>query len=440
MYDVSQEEFIKRRERVLKALGPDGVAVIFGEPERTRSNDTEFKYRPGSDILYLSGFREPGTVLVFAPGHEAGDFVMFVRGRNPDAETWTGRRVGVDGVKARFGADEAHDIDTLWEKLPDYVRGRKALYWAMGEDPTTDTNILKMCKTLRATRRKAPESPTSFGDVRDIVHEMRLFKSPVELDLMRRAAAITSEAHTIGMRHTRPGIFEYEVETAIENHFRQHGCEGPAYTSIVGGGDNATILHYTENRSELKAGDVLLIDAGCEHHYYAADITRSFPVSGKFSPVQRDVYTAVLEAEVAAIALVRKGVRYDTLQEETVKRLTQAMVDLGALKGSVDELIENESYRKYYPHNVGHWLGIDVHDVGNYFGEDKNYRKLEAGMVLTIEPGLYFPAHDMELPEALRGIGIRIEDDVLVTDAEPEVLTAACPKNIDEVEDLVGQQ
>lgn len=438
MKNLHPEEYQTRRQHLLDAIGPDGVAVIFGEPERTRSNDTEFRYRPGSDIAYLSGFQEPETVLVFAPEHENGEFVMFVRERNPELETWTGRRVGVDGVRAHYGAHASHPIERLWEELPNYVRGRKTLYWAMGQDPAFDQAILKMNSQLRATRRKAPEAPSQFGDIRDIVHEMRLFKSAAEIEIMRHSAEIASQAHVLAMRHTRPGVFEYEIEAVIEHHFRVSGAMAPAYNSIVGGGDNATILHYTENRDALNASDILLIDAGCEYNFYASDITRSFPVSGKFTGAQRDVYSAVLESQIASIQEVQAGLRYNELQEKAVRRLTQAMIDLGALSGSVDELIENESYRRYYPHNVGHWLGIDVHDVGNYFGVDKAYRPLEPGMVVTIEPGLYFPAHDTDLPPALRGIGVRIEDDVLVTLSGPDVLTASCPKSIAEIEERVG--
>lgn len=438
MYNLPKEEFAARRKRVLERIGPDGVAVIFGEPERIRSNDTDFKYRAGSDVLYLSGFVEPGCVLVLAPGHTDGDFIMFVRGRNPEAETWTGRRQGTEGAVANFGADHAHDVETLWSELPNYLRARKTLYWSIAEDPEFDRSILKVIKELRATRRKAPEAPLEFADIRDIVHEMRLFKTPAELELMRHAAKITSEAHVLAMRTAKPGMMEYELQAVIEGHFLKNGAEGVAYNSIVGAGDNATILHYTENRDQMKASDVVLIDAGCEYHFYAADITRSFPVSGRFEGAAKDVYEAVLEAQIEGVASVRKGLAYDELQTKTVRRLTQAMIDLGALKGSLDQHIEEESFRAYYPHNVGHWLGIDVHDVGSYFGVDRAYRALEPGMVLTIEPGLYFPAHDTTIPEALRGIGVRIEDDVLVTEGDPEVLTAECPKSVADIETLMN--
>jgi len=439
MYDVEEQEFKDRRRDLMKRMGPGGVAVLFGEPERTRSNDTEYPYRPSSDILYLTGFREPGCVLVIAPGHPEGEFVLFVRPRDPEAETWTGRRFGVDGAKSEFGADAAFDIATLDTELPKLLANRDTLFWPLGLDHEFDRKMFTFYTNLRFVRRKAAECPERIGDVRDFMHEMRLFKTPEELKLMRRAAEITSEAHALAMRRTKPGIFEFELQAVIESYFRHHGGEFPAYTSIVGGGDNATILHYTENRSSLTSGDLVLIDAGCEYHFYAADITRTWPVSGKFEGAGRDAYQAVLEVQEASIADVVVGRPYNELQERCVRRLSQVLIDLNVFKGSVDEIVEKESYKRYYPHNVGHWLGIDVHDVGSYFDQSKAWRKLEPGMVLTIEPGLYFPAHDEAVPPELRGVGIRIEDDIVVTATGGENLTAACPKSIEAIENIIGQ-
>lgn len=439
MYEVEARAFAQRRRELMERLGPNGVAVIFGEPERTRSNDTDFPYRPASDILYLTGFREPGCVLVLAPGHPDGEFVMFVRPRDLEAETWNGRRFGIDGVKSEFGADVAFDIHTLDTELPKFLSQRETVFWPLGVDSDFDGKMFRHYTALRSVRRRAPENPTRLADVRDLVHEMRLFKHPEEIDLMRRAGRITSEAHVAAMRATRPGLFEYEIQAVIESYFRRHGGDFPAYTSIVGTGDNATILHYTENRSAMKDGEVVLIDAGCEYHFYAADITRTWPVSGKFTGAQRDAYQAVLDAQMAAIADIAPGLPYNELQERCVRRLVQSLRDLKVLDMSVDEAIETEAYKRYYPHSVGHWLGIDVHDVGNYFAPDRHWRRLEPGMVLTIEPGLYFPAHDERVPVALRGVGIRIEDDILVTAQGHENLTHACPKTVSEIEAIVGQ-
>lgn len=439
MYEVEAREFAQRRQELMERIGPNGVAVIFGEPERTRSNDTDFPYRPASDILYLTGFREPGCVLVLAPNHPSGEYVMFVRPRDPEAETWTGRRFGIDGVKDEFGADAAFDVHALDVELPRYLAHRDVMYWPLSVDSEFDRKMLKHYAALKSVRRRAPENPTRIGDVRDLVHDMRLFKRAEELDLMRHAAKVTCEAHVAAMRHTRPGLYEYELQAVIESYFRRHGGDFPAYTSIVGTGDNATILHYTENRSAMTDGELVLIDAGCEYHFYAADITRTWPVGGKFTGAQRDAYQAVLDIEKAAIADVAPGLPFNELQERCARRISQALIDLGVLQGSADEVFATEAYKRYYPHSVSHWLGIDVHDVGDYFEVDHTWRKLKPGMVLTIEPGLYFPAHDAAVPPELRGVGIRIEDDILVTAEGRENLTAACPKEISELEAIVGQ-
>jgi Xaa-Pro aminopeptidase len=438
MYSVRPEEFAARRSRLMEKMGPASVLVLTASPTRKRSRDTSYAYRPSSDILYLSGFREPETVLVLAPGHDHGEFVLFVPPRDPTMEQWEGRRAGPAGAKEHYGADAAYTVEEIDEKLPGYLEGRERLYYTLGEDEGFDRRITSWLNKLRHRRNAPPAAPASLVDARDLVHEMRLFKTDVEMELMRTAARLSSEAHVLAMKHCRPGMFEYELQAVIEWHFRRNGGEYPAYTSIVGGGDNATILHYTDNRDRLREGDVVLIDAGCEYGFYAGDITRSFPVSGKFTPAQKDVYQAVLEAEISAIEDVAPGLAYNELQERTVRRLTTSMIDLGLLKGSVDELLEQKAYKKYYPHNIGHWLGLDVHDVGTYHDPQGAYRRLEPGMVLTIEPGIYIPADDQDAPEALRGIGIRIEDDILVTSKGHENLTQTCPKTVDAIEALVG--
>lgn len=438
MYSFPPETFAARRRELMDRIGEDGVAILVANPERTRSNDTNFPYRPSSDILYLSGFREPQTVLVVAPGHPDGEFTMFVRDRDPEKEQWEGRRAGTDGAVDQYGADQAFTVAELDETLPELLEERKHLYYTLGRHPKFDQRLTKWLNKLRHRRNKPSGAPGALIDIRDILHEMRLRKSPEEIELMRRAADISAQAHVLAMKHCRPGVHEYELQAIIEYHFRKHGAEFPAYTSIVGAGDNATILHYIENRDVIDADDIVLIDAGAEFGFYAADITRSFPASGTFSAPQRRLYDAVLATEQAVIDHIRPGVPYDELQELAARRLTEVMVEFGLLDGAVDELIDDKAYKKYYPHNIGHWLGIDVHDVGPYHDTEGSWRPLEPNMVLTIEPGLYIPADDEDAPPEFRGIGIRIEDDILVTDDGHENLTAACPKAADEIEALVG--
>lgn len=422
----------------MNEMGEDAVAVFVANPERQRSSDTSYPYRASSDIVYLSGFEEPETVIVLAPGHDDGEFVMFVRERDKERELWDGRRYGPEGAISTYGADAAYVIEELDERLPGLLNGRDTLYYTLGNDEGFDRRVTGWIHKLRFRRNEPPGAPRSIVDARDLVHEARVRKSPDELEIMRRAAQVTAEAHTLAMKHCRPGKYEYQLQAVIEGHFRAHGGCAPAYESIVGGGDNATILHYTENDAVLGENDIVLIDAGCELDYYAADITRSFPVSGKFTPEQRDLYQVVLEAQIAAIDDVQPGVRYNELKERTALRLTQGLVDLGILEGDADALVEDEAFKDFYPHGVGHFLGMDVHDVGSYYAPDGAWRRLEPGMVVTVEPGLYIPAGDERAPKGMRGVGIRIEDDIHCTADGPENLTATCPKQVDEIEAVIG--
>ncbi|MGM0554782.1 MAG: aminopeptidase P N-terminal domain-containing protein, partial [Myxococcota bacterium] len=429
-----------RRREFLSRIGDQGVAIFVANSHQSRSADTQYQYRPSSDVLYLSGFREPEAVLVLAPDHEEGEFVMFVRDRDEKAELWNGRRAGPDGAKDEYGADAAFALEELDEKLPDFLEHRDSLYYTFGNDDDFDQKVIGWLNGLRHRRGKPPAAPSAIVDARDIVNDMRVVKTAEEIERMRASVELTAEAHVLAMQNCKPGIKEYELQALIEYHFRRNGAEYPAYESIVGAGNNATVLHYTENRDTIEDGDVVLIDAGAELEFYAGDITRSFPANGEFTPAQRDVYQAVLDAEIAAIEDVEPGLPYNELQERTVRRLTQSMVDLGLLDGSVDELIEEEEYKKYYPHKIGHWLGIDVHDVGPYYDDAQQWRALAPGMILTIEPGIYIPEGDESAPEEMRGLGIRIEDDILVTNEGCENLSKSCPKTIDEVEALVGSE
>ena len=424
-----------RRARLGEILGTRAALVLFSPPERLRNGDVHHKFRQDSDILYLTGFEEPGTVVVLRPGHAQASFVMFVRPRNPSEETWTGRRAGVDGARQTYGATAAYPIEELDVRLPDVVAGVEELHYHIGRDPEVDERMVRLLATLRGRERRGPHAPVKIIDARLSVHEMRLFKSPAELGIQQRAADITAEAHVAAMRAARPGVHEYEIEALIDYTFRRNGGVGPGYPSIVGGGINATILHYVENNAPLTEGELLLVDAGCEVDGFTADVTRTFPVGGRFSEAQRRVYEAVLEAQLAAIAAARPGTTLEAIHADVVASLTRKMVELGLLTGDVPQLIESGAYKTYYMHRTSHWLGMDVHDVGFYSLEGAA-RTLEPGMVLTIEPGLYIAPDESKAPPEYRGIGVRIEDDLVVTAEGNRVLTAATPKSVAEMERL----
>lgn len=422
----------------MKAMG-QGVAVLPSAPLAHRTADQDFGYRQDSDFYYLTGFKEPESVLVLAPHHPEHRVILFVRPRDKEREIWDGRRAGTEGALTQYGADAAYTIDQLEEVLPRYLDDQSTLFFHIGRAPEWDERILGLVKSYRTKTRSGVTGPTTISDPAAILHEMRLFKSPEEADLMRRSAEIAAEAHVQAMRETRPGMMEYEIQAAIEYVFKRRGAMGPAYGSIVGGGDNGCILHYGENDARLRDGDLLLIDAGAEYELYASDITRTFPVNGRFSPAQREVYELVLESQLEAIRLCRPGVGFQDVHERAVEVLTAGLVRLGILKGEVSDLIQSEAYKAFYMHKTGHWLGLDVHDVGRYKVEGA-WRLLEPGMVTTVEPGLYI-AHGTEgVDPAYWGIGIRIEDDVLITETGCEVLTAGVPKEVDEIERLMAEQ
>ena len=422
----------------MKRMASDSVAIIPGSLEATRSNDTHYRYRQSSDFFYLTGFEEPEAIAVIAPGREQ-QYTLFVRPRDPEREIWDGRRAGVEGARASFGADEAFPIEEFTEKLGDILNGARNLYYRIGEgNAELDQKIISQLARMRSMGRRGISPPQTIIDTGTVLHEMRLIKTEDEIALMQRAADIAAEAHREAMREARAGMKEYEIEALIEYVFRRNGASAPAYSSIVGGGANATILHYINNDAELRDGDLLLIDAGAEYQGYASDITRTFPVSGRFTDAQRDVYNLVLEAQTACIGMTRPGVTIDELHDHSVKILTEGMVRLGLLKGEVDKLIEEEKYKQFYMHRLGHFLGMDVHDVGRYHVEGES-RRLEPGMVITIEPGLYISAETKDIPEKYLGIGVRIEDDVLVTEEGHRVLTDKAPKEVAEIENLMDQ-
>jgi Xaa-Pro aminopeptidase len=424
------EEFMRRMDQ-------KSVAIIPAAREATRSNDTQYRFRQDSDFYYLTGFEEPEAIAVIAPANEH-KYTLFVRPRDPEQEIWVGRRAGVEGAQSEFGADESFPIAEFEEKLQDILDGAEKLYYRLGVYTDLDGAIIKKIAQMRALNRKPIHPPRTIIDPATIVHEMRVLKSPEEIELMQRAADIAAEAHVEAMKAVRPGMKEYEVEALIEQIFRRSGAAGPSYTSIVGAGANATVLHYINNDGELRDGELLLVDAGAEYKGYASDITRTFPINGRYTKAQREIYDLVLETQVSCVEMVRPGVTHDEIKNHSVEMLTEGMIKLGLLKGEPAELIKEEKYKQFYMHGLGHLLGIDVHDVGIYY-YDKQSRALEPGVVMTVEPGIYVAPDTKDIPEQYLGIGVRIEDDVLCTANGPRVLTTKVPKQADEIEALMAK-
>ncbi len=426
--------FVDRRRRLAAAMG-QGVAVIATAPERTRNRDTHHPFRFDSYFYYLTGFTEPEAVLVLVAGAQPKS-ILFCREKDMDREIWDGYRHGPENARATFGFDEAHSIAKLDESLPKLLADQPALFADVGADGAWDARLIEWLNAVRAQVRTGVSAPGEIRDIRRILDDMRLTKDAHELDAMRRAAAISTAAHARAMRATRPDLYEYQIEAELLHEFRSRGSQSPAYPSIVAGGANACVLHYVENNARLRDGDLLLIDAGCEVDGYASDITRTWPVNGRFSGPQRDVYELVLAAQAAAIAAVKPGQHWEQPHEAALAVLVRGFVDLGLCKGTPEAVIESNDYRRFYMHRTGHWLGLDVHDAGDYKREGR-WRDLAPGMTLTVEPGCYIRPGE-GVPEALWNIGIRIEDDVLVTAGGCEVLTAAAPKSVADVEAIVG--
>ncbi len=417
----------------------NSIAVIPAAHEATRSYDTEFKFRQDSDFCYLTGFPEPDAVAVIDPSSKK-PFTLYVRPRDREMETWFGRREGVEGAVKNYGADKALPIEKFAADLPKLLDGHDRLYYRFAVDKVLDQQILSYLSGQRQRRLKTAYPPHTIVDPTVIIGDMRLHKSADEVKLMQKAATISAEAHILAMKKTKPGMNEFQVESLIEAYMRENGASGVAYNSIIGGGENATILHYVENNRPLNDGDLLLIDAGAEYQGYAADITRTFPVNGKYSKAQREVYDVVLDVQLQCIEATKVGNTVLKRQELSIELLTEGMKKLGLLKGKTKDLIKKKSYMKYYMHGVGHYLGLDVHDAGRYFTDQtaKNSRSFAPGMVLTVEPGLYIPPDDKTAPAKYRGIGIRIEDDVVVTEDGNFNLTAKVPKNPDEIEAIMA--
>jgi len=432
------EAYRARRERLAARMGKKSALLLHGGVLRTRSNDTEHRFRPDSNFHYLCGLREPGALLLFRPGCDP-EFTLFVRPRDLEAEIWSGRRVGPEGATERFGADAAWPIERAAQLLPKLLDGIDTLYTPLGgEDPGLMPLVHRAIDHLRRRDRYGGIAPEELRDARALLGEERLIKDEAALASMRRAVDITVGGHRAAIATTRPGLYEHQIEALLEFNFRRHGSSGPGYGSIVGSGDNATILHYVDNESLLRDGELLLLDAGAEWDYFTGDITRTFPINGRFSPAQRDLYAIVLAANEAGIADAQVGSNIDSIYHVCLRTLLQGLRDLKLVDGEVDALLEDEkSYIHYTRHRHSHWLGVDVHDVGHYC-VDRSPRPLRPGYVLTVEPGLYIAADDERAPPELRGVGIRIEDDVLVCDSGPEVLSAGVPKSIAGIEALVG--
>lgn len=424
--------FASHRQALLDRLGPDEAVLLFSPPHALRNADTEYRYRQDSHLYYLSGWEDPEAVLLLRPGEQP--FTLFVQAKDPAREVWTGIRPGPEGARAEYGADRAFPVEDLAKELPELLVGVRTLHYRVGLNPEHDRAVHGAIRAAyRSARERVLPLPDCFVSPERVLGLLRQRKSPAELALLRQAAGITAEAHLAAMAAGGPGRREYELEALIDYTFRRAGAHGPGYGTIVGSGPNACILHHVRNDRLLQAGDLVLVDAGAEVACYTADVTRTWPASGRFTGPQRDLYQVVLDAQLACVEACRPGLSFKELSDLAIRRLTEGMVALGLLQGSVDERIEDKAFRRYYMHGIGHWLGLDVHDAGPYVVEGGS-RVLEPGVVLTIEPGIYVPPGDEQVPEAFRGLGVRIEDDVLVTVDAPEVLTSAVPKTVAAVE------
>lgn len=432
------KEFEKRRRKLAKLIGKDGIAVIPTASTRVRSRDTDYPYRPDSDFYYFTGFSEPNAVMILAPGREDGSFILCLREKNPLTEIWDGHMEGLNGVKKNYEVDQSFDIEDLETILTSLFLGRQKVFFTLGQDEVLDKILMKSFNAVRAGQRRGGVVPSEIQALEPLVHEMRLIKSKYEIGLMKKSAKISVDAHKRIFENCKPGVFEYQIEADIIHEFGKHGAV-PAYTSIVASGQNACTLHYISNRDKMKSGQLLLTDAGCENEMYAADITRTIPVSGEYSKEQKEIYELVLEVQKNAINSIKPGQTFEGLQSDAIKGLTKGLKKLGLLKGRVDQLIKSEAYKDFYMHGIGHWLGMDVHDVGSYMDQKGKSRKFENGMVLTIEPGIYISKKNKNVPTEYRGIGIRIEDDVLVTKSGCDVLTKALPKEIGEIESIMAR-
>ena len=437
MVHIPKSEYARRRKALMAQMEPNSIAILPAAAVAIRNRDVEHVYRQDSDFQYLSGFPEPEAVVVLMPGREYGEYVLFCRERNPERELWDGLRAGQEGAMRDFGADDAFPINDIDEILPGLIEGRDRVYSAMGSHPEFDRHLMEWINVIRSKAHLGAQPPNEFVALDHLLHDMRLYKSAAEIKVMREAAAVSARAHVRAMQACRAGLHEFSIEAELDYEFRKGGAKMPAYGSIVASGRNACILHYQQNDALLKDGDLVLIDAGCEIDCYASDITRTFPVSGKFSVEQKAIYELVLKSQEAAFAAIGPDKHWNQAHEATVRVITEGLVELGLLQGDVEQLIADETYKTFYMHRAGHWLGMDVHDVGDYKvgGE---WRVLEVGMTLTVEPGIYISPDNQQVARKWRGIGVRIEDDVVVTKKGCEILTNGVPKSVAEIEALMA--
>lgn len=434
---IKMTEFAKRRKQLMQKIGPQGIVILPAAPMIRRNGDTDFPFRQNSDFYYLTGFEEPESVLVIAPKRKGGEFILFNRVRDRAEEIWNGYRAGQEGARKNFGANEAFPIASLEKILPELLANRSEIHYPLGADKAFDDVLINAVNKIRGKIRSGLQSPIAFVDITDTIHEMRLIKSPAEIEVMRKAADISVDGHIRAMQFCKPGINEHHLEAELQYEFQSRGARFLAYPSIVGSGANSCILHYNENNQVIKDGSVVLIDAGCEYQNYASDLTRTFPANGKFTPEQKAIYEIVLKAQLAGIKAVRPGAPFTAIQAAIVKVITKGLVELGLLKGKVSDLIAKEAYFKFYMHKSGHWLGLDVHDVGRYKVDGK-WRTLKPGMVLTVEPGIYISSDIPGVPKKWHNIGVRIEDDVLVTAKGNEVLSGGLPKTVEDIEAIMS--
>ena len=435
---IPKAEYARRRKALMAQMEPNSIAILPAAPVAIRNRDVEHVYRQDSDFQYLSGFPEPEAVLALIPGREHGEYVLFCRERNPERELWDGLRAGQDGAISQYGADDAFPIADIDEILPGLIEGRERVYYALGIHQEFDRHLMEWINVIRSKARQGAQPPNEFVALDHLLHDMRLYKSAAEVKVMKEAAQISARAHVCAMQACRAGLYEYSLEAELDYEFRKGGAKMPAYGSIVAAGKNACILHYRENDALLKDGDLVLIDAACEIDCYASDITRTFPVSGTFSPEQKAIYELVLASQEAAFKAIAPGKHWNAAHEATVQVITVGLVELGLLSGEVSELIASEAYKPFYMHRAGHWLGMDVHDVGDYKvgGE---WRELEVGMAMTVEPGIYIAVDNLDVAKKWRGIGVRIEDDVVVTKGGCEILTSGVPKTVAAIEALMAE-
>ena len=435
---MNTKEFAKRRKKLARAIGKDSVAILSTADLSTRTNDTNYPFRSDSDFYYFTGFKEPQSLMMIAPGRPEGEYILCVRPKDPLMETWEGFMEGLDGAIKNYDANESFDIGDIDTVLIDVLRSREKIAYTIGKNRFYDEKVIKAFNALKANQRQGGVIPNEIVSLEPIIHEMRQIKSRQEIAFMVQSARTSVEAHLRVMEECKPGVYEYQLQASIQHQFGQNGSV-PAYSSIVASGDNACTLHYVENQSKLKQGDLLLTDAGCEYQMYASDITRTIPVSGKYSKEQKAIYTIVLEAQKSAIESVRPGQTFENMQKNSIEIITRGLRKLDILKGSLSKLIKDEAYKPFYMHGIGHWLGMDVHDVGSYVNEKGKSKRFLPGMIITVEPGIYISRNSKQVDKKWKGIGIRIEDDVLVTRSGYEVLSGKLPKEIDEIEAIMSR-